>query len=237
MNMDWKTAVRNALWSYSDRHRTIQIDRANFLDEEQENIVTLTGSKGITPSQTISRVLQELRDEGVLFFSDSGRYALRNRPLDVSIEDAPTDILDDAVAAGNLLLKDVEAGDSVSQARIRQGMNALRKATLLNYQCTCALCDIQDTSLLVTSHIARWSDQVEARGLLANTICFCSFHDRLFEVGYFSLDNDLKVIRKPEISSRCIKTWMDDCTFKFSCSSVVPSEKYLAAHRKRTGFQ
>ena len=236
MSKDWKITVKNALWRYSDRHRTIQIDRANFLEEEQENIVELTGSAGRTPGQTISRVLQELRDDGVLFFSNSGRYALRNRPLDISIEDAPADILDDAVASGTLLLKDVETTDNVARVRIRQGMNALRKATLLNYQETCALCDIQDTSLLVTSHIARWSDQVEARGLLANTICFCSFHDRLFEFGYFSLDSDLKVIRKADISSRCINTWLDDCTFKFGHSSVVPSEKYLAAHRHRTGF-
>lgn len=236
MSIDWKTAVRSALWKYSDRHATIQIDRTNFLSEEQENIVRLTGSTGKTPGQTISRVLQELRDDGDLFFSNSGRYALRNRPLDISIEDAPADILEDAIAAGTLLLKDVETSDTVAQVRIRQGMNALRKATLLNYQETCALCDIHDASLLVTSHIARWSDQADARGLLANTICFCSFHDRLFEFGYFSLDNDLEVIRKANISSNCVKTWLDDCTFKFRHSSVMPSQKYLADHRKRTGF-
>lgn len=237
MNTDWKTAVRKALRAYSDRHATVQIDRANFLNEEQENIVHSTGTMGKTPSQTISRVLQELRDDGVLFFSSSGRYALRDRPLDASVEDAPEDILEDAVIAGNLRFKDVETSDSIAQVRIRQGMGALRKATLSNYRKTCALCDIQDTSLLVTSHISRWSDEVEARGLLANTICFCSFHDRLFELGYFSLADSFEVIQRPNILSSCVQTWLNDCTFKFSHSSIMPSARYLAAHRRRTGFE
>ncbi|MBK7026681.1 MAG: hypothetical protein IPH40_07185 [Polaromonas sp.] len=41
---------------------------------------------------------------------------------------------------------------------------------------------------MVTSHIARWADKPMARGLLSNTICFCSMHDKLFEYGYFYFD-------------------------------------------------
>jgi len=52
-------------------------------------------------------------------------------------------------------------------------MNALRKKTLANYRESCALCDVNDKGLLVSSHIARWADQPEARGLLSNTICLC----------------------------------------------------------------
>jgi hypothetical protein len=74
LSLNWKTAVREALGRYSERHTTVQIDRAIFLDEEQLNIVNATESSGKTPGQTISRVLQELRDEGVLFFSSSGDH-------------------------------------------------------------------------------------------------------------------------------------------------------------------
>ena len=236
MNLDWKTAVKEALLRYSVRHATVQIDRTKFLAEEQKIIIESTASSGKTPSQTISRVLQELRDEGLLFFSSSGRYALRDRPLDISFEEVPDDILDDAISKGNLLFKDVDTSDIVAQARIRQGMGALRKATLANYQQTCALCDIRESPLLVTSHIARWADQSEARGFLVNTICFCSFHDRLFEEGFFSLDDELQIIRRPKIASKCITDWLTRSTSKFRRGPIEPSRVYLQAHRKRTGL-
>lgn len=237
MNSSWKTAVKESLERYSTRNRTIQIDRGKFLQEEQLHIINATGSTGRTPGQTISRVLQELRDEGILFFSNSGRYYLSDRYLDVSQEELPEDILNDAVTKGNLLLKDVQVSETAAYARIRKGVGALRKATLSNYRTTCALCDIQEMSLLVTSHINRWADEIETRGLLTNTICFCSFHDRLFEIGFFSLDDDFNVIKRPNIHSLCITKWLDDCTCSFQHPSIEPSRVYLKKHRQRCGFE
>lgn len=236
MSLNWRLAVVEALDRYTLRHTTVQIDRALFLEEEQVNIVNSTKSLGKTPGQTISRVLQELRDDGVLFFSSSGRYSLCNRTLDVLSEELPDDVLDDAIVKGNLLLNDIQVYDINAQVRIRQGVRALRRATLSNYGTTCALCDIRDRPLLVTSHIARWADQPEARGLLGNTICFCSFHDRLFEHGFFSFDDELKVIRQPNIASKCINEWLNNCTFQFRLPSIEPSRIYLKAHRKRSGL-
>jgi hypothetical protein len=236
MSAIWKVAVKEALEAYSTRHNTIQIERTRFLQEEQANIVSMTKSQGKTPGQTISRVLQELRDEGVLFFSSSGCYSLCDRKLDVSLEELPEDLLDAAVLKGNLLLKDVPVSESRSVARIRQGVGALRRATLSNYQTTCALCDIQEESLLITSHINRWADNIETRGLLTNTICFCSFHDRLFENGFFSLNDDYGLIRSPDIRSECINSWLDNCTFKFRSPLIEPSPVFLKVHRNRCGF-
>lgn len=236
MSAIWKVAVKTALVAYSARHNTIQIERTRFLSEEQANIVRATRSQGKTPGQTISRVLQELRDEGQLFFSSAGCYSLGDRSVDVSLEDLPEDLLDDAVLKGTLLLKDVPVSESRSLARIRHGVGALRRATLSNYQTTCALCDIQEKALLVTSHINRWADQIETRGLLTNTICFCCFHDRLFENGFFSLNDDYSVVRKAHVSSECINSWLDSCTFKFRAPLIKPSPSFLKMHRSRCGF-
>ena len=179
MSSIWRQAVLEALGRYSKRHVSTQVDRRKLLQEEQDRIVQRAKSVGKTPGQTISRVLQELRDEKLLFFSKSGCYVLNNATLDLAIEDAPLDVVENAVANGKLLLRDVKTSDRVGSSRVRQGVDVLRRATLANYQHRCALCDIQERSLLVTSHIARWADRPEARGLLSNTICFCSFHDRL----------------------------------------------------------
>ena len=218
--MNWKEAVKLVLKRHALKHATVQIDRRQFLEEEQIEIVNLTNSTGKTPGQTVSRVLQELRDEGFLFFSSAGKYVLTDMKFDVVTEDAPEDVLENAVSRGGLILRDVNVSDELGTIRIRRGINALRRATLSNYRHTCAICDIQAKSLLVTSHIARWADRPEARGLLANTICFCSLHDSLFEHGFFSLSDDLQLMLRPGIESRSISTWLTTCTRKFSLPLV-----------------
>jgi hypothetical protein len=74
--MSWRDAVLAALHRFSDRHATRVIGRQEFLAEELERIIGDTGSQGQTPDQTVSRVLQELRDEGLLEFLNAGEYQL-----------------------------------------------------------------------------------------------------------------------------------------------------------------
>ncbi len=236
MTTSWKQAVKDAIERYSRRHKTVQIDRGKLLAEEQARMVATTSSVGRTPAQTISRILQELRDDGFLFFSSSGRYTINDKNFDVLSEDAPDDALEHAAAKGRLILSDVSATDVAGQARIRRGVAALRYATLANYAHSCALCDIRETPLLVTSHVARWADRPEARGMLSNTICFCRFHDSLFENGFFSLDDRYRIVRRSGIRSRCILTWLDTCTFAFRTPTIAPSPNYLREHRDRTGL-
>ena len=47
-----------------------------------------------------------------------------------------------------------------------------------------------DGAILVVSA----ADKPMARGLLSNTICFCSMHDKLFEYGYFYFDEHIDLI-------------------------------------------
>lgn len=235
--MNWTDAVKAALQRYSTTHATIQIDRTAFLREQLPQIVHDTSSTGKTPHQTVSRVLQELRDAGALYFSSSGKYVLNGIQLDVVAEDAPEDVLENAARHGGLTLKDVAVSDAVGEIRIRRGVGALRSATLANYQHRCALCDICEASLLVTSHIARWADRPEARGLLANTICFCSLHDRLFEHGFFTLSEAYRVVCRPNIASRSISTWLTTCTTPFAVPQVLPAPLYLKEHQERTGLR
>lgn len=88
-------------------------------------------AKEKTPSQTLSRVLQELRDEGFLFFSKSGLYTLNQVPISAASEDFPDDVLENAVENGLLELSDVETSNDVAVGRVRRGMGALRKKDTL----------------------------------------------------------------------------------------------------------
>lgn len=233
----WKSAVVSALDRYSRRHGSLQIERGAFLGEELPTMIAETTSAGRTPAQTVSRVLQELRDEGRLFFSESGVYVINGAAINAVREDFPDDVLDHAAQSGTLVLADVPTSDAISQLRTRRGMAAVRRATLLNYRGRCALCDIADAQLLVASHVARWADRPDARGKLVNVICLCRVHDPLFELGYFALSDELAVVWRPTIASVAIRTWADSCTGPFQLPmQQAPSTAYLQEHRTRVGL-
>jgi predicted restriction endonuclease len=194
MSITWQQAVKSALERYAARNATVKIERNKFLAQEFTKIILDTKSTGTTPAQTVSRVLQELRDEGFLFFSNTGLYTLNKVLIKTETEDLPDDVIENAIVNGKLILSDVKTSSDITTARIRRGMSALRIKTLYNYKNNCALCDINDDGLLVASHIDRWADNHDARGILTNTICFCTFHDKLFENGYFSMNDNLELI-------------------------------------------
>lgn len=238
MTLTWREAVLAALHRYTTRHQTAKIDRRPFLEQELPRIVQAVGSKGKTPAQTASRVLQELRDEGRLFFSAAGIYVFSDQPIVLTREDLAVDIVENAIARDALVVPDVPVTDAVGVGRLRVGTDALRRLTMINYMGHCALCDTADKRLLVTSHVARWADQPDARGKLSNTICFCTLHDRLFEVGYFGLRDDLTVVSQPNSTGAAIQTWMDLCTGAFqSPLRHQPAGEYLRQHRRRVGLQ
>jgi hypothetical protein len=237
MSLTWLQAVKEGLNRYVVNNSTVQIERDAFLRQELKSIVSVTASVGKTPAQTVSRVLQELRDEGFLYFSNNGLYTLNKVEINATNEDLPDDVLENAVTEGLLILPDVEVGSEVSMIRVRRGMSALRQRTLANYRHTCALCDVNDVGLLVSSHIARWADHPEARGLLSNTICLCTLHDKLFENGYFAMNESLELIWKSPQTIRAIDIWRQQCTVNFKLpQSVKPKLGFIKEHRNRVGL-
>lgn len=195
------------------------------------------GSVGKTPAQTVSRVLQELRDQGRLFFSAAGFYVLTDQAVDLGREDLADDIVENAIIRDALRVPDVAVHDEIGQSRLRVGTQALRRLTLANYDGRCALCDTHDPRLLVTSHVARWADCPHARGTLSNTICFCTLHDRLFEYGYFGLHDDLRLIVRPDVGGAAIRTWLERCTTDFHHPiGHRPMSEFLREHRARVGL-
>ena len=234
--MLWRDAVIEALHRYSSRYSTRIVERQKLIDQELDQIIHDTNSTGDTPAQTLSRVLQELRDEEVLYFLGNGSYLLADTPVSVELEDLPDDALDFVVQKNLLAVGVLPADSRQAVARRRIGQDKLRRVTLENYSYRCALCDVPYPDLLVAGHISRWADDPKGRGDLANLICMCRFHDALFEHGYFSLADDYSVLRKPNINSRVIKSLLPGAIAFIEPKAYPPAAKYLAKHRSRFGF-
>ncbi len=74
--MRWQDAVLEAVIRLTDTLGSIQFTRQQLLEHELENFYEATGTLGATPTQTLSRELQALRNKGILEFSKRGRYTL-----------------------------------------------------------------------------------------------------------------------------------------------------------------
>jgi len=73
----WREAVETAVRRYASKCDAGIFSRQDFLAEEENRIISDCGGGGETPRQTISRVLQELRNDGVIdFLDDRGTYRL-----------------------------------------------------------------------------------------------------------------------------------------------------------------
>jgi len=70
----WSEAVAAAIRRHVLQTGSTIFDRQRLIDAEGPRILNDTGSGGATPWQTLSRVLQELRDAGLLEFVGPGTY-------------------------------------------------------------------------------------------------------------------------------------------------------------------
>lgn len=74
---DWSETVADAVRRHVSNTGNAEFTRQGLIDAELDQIISETGSQGKTPEMTLSRELQQLRDEGIIeFVDDRGTYRL-----------------------------------------------------------------------------------------------------------------------------------------------------------------
>ncbi len=74
--MTWQESVLSAVRRMTKNSDSRVFTRQQLIDSELTRIVREVRSTGETPDQTLSRVLQKLRDEGVIEFVSDDVYRL-----------------------------------------------------------------------------------------------------------------------------------------------------------------
>lgn len=121
-----------------------------------------------------------------------------------------------------------ENTEITAKTKIRINQSVLRDYVLSLYNNECALCNINKSDLLICSHIKPWSIDEENRLNPSNAICFCVLHDKLFDKGYFSLDNNYKIIFGAKADSQ-IRDLMKGLSFK-KPKDYLPDTLFLSYH-------
>ncbi len=71
MAIIWRDAVINGINRLTDTKNSNIFTRQELINQQLPIIIQEVGSTGETPSQTLSRILQELRDDNLLEFNES----------------------------------------------------------------------------------------------------------------------------------------------------------------------
>lgn len=131
------------------------------------------GTEGATPAQTLSRILQELRDESVLIFDGGGRYRLSTGLAGVDVETAV-------------------ATEVQRLQNCRIGQSSFRRRLEARWKATCPMTGITDRELLRASHVVPWNrcESAEERASVDNGLLLSALWDAAFDKGLVAFDDD-----------------------------------------------
>lgn len=98
------------------------------------------------------------------------------------------------------VLNGKEGIDVARLVKTRVNQSLFRKVVLNNYSNSCSICNLNINSLLIASHIIKWSSNESNRLNPENGLCLCSIHDKAFELGYLGVRSDYKVLISPSLN-------------------------------------
>lgn len=124
-------------------------------------------------------------------------------------------------------IEKINEKEALIKQRLTQG---LFRKNLLERKCKCEICDIEDESFLIASHIKPWSaSNNQEKTDINNGFLFCPNHDKLFDNGYISFENDGKLKISEKLTNKNIKQFNLDKNIRIIIKDEV--KKYLEYHR------
>ncbi|HWL54851.1 MAG TPA: HNH endonuclease [Chthoniobacteraceae bacterium] len=186
--MTWLDAVSEGISRLTERRRSNLFTRQIILDEELASITTALGSSGKTPAQTLSRVLQELRDAGEIEFLGAGEYRL---------------------ISSRSLAQSTESEYTGSSARIPTVVNRIQRDTMavrklkIKYGYRCQLCEerleLRSGFYCEAHHLRPLGSPHGGPDIESNMIIVCPNHHTLLDYAAIPLSRDNLRIDRHEI--------------------------------------
>jgi putative restriction endonuclease len=81
--------------------------------------------------------------------------------------------------------------------RVRRAQGAFRRAVLASYESHCAICRMALPAMLCASHIIPWRHDESRRADPTNGLALCALHDRAFDRGLITVNDDLRIVVSP----------------------------------------
>lgn len=191
--------------------------------------ITVTGRTGLGNAGALDK---EVWAE---FHADWERLAMECEILRRKLDHGQSIVEDET---NNLLVpEDFSAATRrvLTEQRIKQ--NFFRRTVLSSYRGRCCMSGLSDSRLLVASHIVPWSKDKANRLNPSNGLCLSAIHDKAFDKGLITLDDDLKIILSDELK-RHNESFLQSVFIPLEGRSIelperfIPNLEFIAKHRK-----
>ena len=121
--------------------------------------------------------------------------------------------------------------DSKELVKVRRVQSFFRASVLANYEGKCAISGLPTPELLNASHIIPWRVEESLRADPTNGIALSAIHDRAFDRGFISLDENLKVLVSSKLKSAEANSFLRVSLLEMEGSKIRPPLRYLPAKR------
>ncbi|CAI1748667.1 HNH endonuclease [Serratia entomophila] len=188
--------------------------------------ITGSGRSGLKGASNADRALWQEMSNDSETFNQQCQLAMEHLE-----EEAVTPELDESP-------KDFSGSERISTARTRVDQNLFRKNVLEVYEYRCCVTGLEEPALLVASHILPWSHSIEQRLNPSNGLCLSSLHDKAFDRGLITFNEDLELVLSLQLKKLKSGVYMDNFE-KYegkklrSPLSYPPDRNYIAYHRER----
>jgi len=126
---------------------------------------------------------------------------------------------------------------------VRLGQRFFRDSILANYRARCCICAMPIVELLIASHIIPWKDREDLRLNPSNGLCMCALHDKAFDRGFLSINEDYKVIVSSSLHDYSFHKSVKQGLIVYSNGSIsmpdrfAPDQVFLEIHRTQYFIQ
>lgn len=163
------------------------------------------------------------------------------------IDNVIVDVIDDQIQQIDILDNDLRFRQQ--NVRVRNGLWSKRIKELYDSKCVVPNCDINYKLFVESAHIKNDSvindnNQTPHRTHILNGICLCKICHKAFDKGYFSLDNQFRIIIKDEKfndmveqRAKTIITSSRDYQIKSRRDNRFPLIEFIQFHRRKWGFE
>ena len=126
---------------------------------------------------------------------------------------------------------DGESKKAIVNVRINQGK--FRDLLLKRYKNKCCLCGVKNQKFLIASHIKPWAEsETKEKSDINNGFLMCPNHDKLFDKGYITFDDDGKIIISDRLKENNRVFLNVDSKMHIELTLTDDNKKYLKFHRE-----
>ena len=154
-------------------------------------------SRGVVGLKNRSQVEEQIWDD---FMADSEAVALEVEAAHATIDPdgSRTDVEIDPERPRRQIPAAPEGPSEIERTvKVRRVQGFFRRAVLTGYGNRCALTGLAHRELLNASHILPWAEHPSRRADPRNGICLNALHDRAFDRGLMTFDEQLRVVVSP----------------------------------------